>query len=61
VKRWVPELAQLPISAWSGRGHETAPMLPLFSGEPYPSAVVDHAREARSFLERYKEFVQRKL
>jgi deoxyribodipyrimidine photo-lyase len=61
VKRWVPELAQLPMSAWGGRGDDAQPMLPLFSRDNYPTAVVDHVHEARAFLERYKEFVTRRV
>jgi deoxyribodipyrimidine photo-lyase len=62
VKRWVPELAQVPMSAWGGGAHnDEQPMLPLFSPDAYPAPVVDHGREARTFLERYKAFVTRKV
>jgi deoxyribodipyrimidine photo-lyase len=62
VKRWVPELAQVPMSAWGGGAHnDEQPMLPLFSRDAYPAPVVDHGREARAFLERYNAFVTRKV
>lgn len=57
VKRYVPELAQMPMSAWSGRADDGQPMLPLFARDAYPSAVVDHGSAARAFLERYRAFV----
>jgi deoxyribodipyrimidine photo-lyase len=62
VKRWVPELARVPMSAWvSGRRDEAQPMLPLFARDAYPLPAVDHGREARAFLERYKEFLARRV
>jgi deoxyribodipyrimidine photo-lyase len=58
VKRWVPELAQLPVSAWNAAGREDAQLaLPLFAGVAYPRPAVDHEREARAFLERYRAHV----
>lgn len=58
VKRWIPELARVPMSAWvSGRGDQEQPMLPLFARDEYPAPVVDHEREARGFLERYRAYV----
>ncbi|HUA08824.1 MAG TPA: deoxyribodipyrimidine photo-lyase [Candidatus Acidoferrales bacterium] len=56
VKRWVPELAQLPMSAWSGGRDEGQLALPLFA-RAYPAPVVDHEREAHAFLERYRAYV----
>jgi hypothetical protein len=49
------------MSAWGGRGDDGEPMLPLFSRDNYPTAVVDHVHEARAFLERYKEYVARRV
>lgn len=58
VKRWIPELANVPVGAWSAAAREQAQLaLPLFDGDAYPRPVVDHEREARAFLERYREFV----
>jgi len=52
----------MPMSAWTGTArNEEQPMLPLFSRDTYPAPVVDHGRAARAFLERYKDFSQRKL
>ena len=56
VQRWVPELAQLPMSAWSGGRNDAQLALPLFA-RAYPGAVVDHEREAHAFLERYRAYV----
>ena len=60
VRRWVPALAQLPMSAWSGGRDEDQLALPLFDdGEAYPRPVVDHERQARKFLEKYREYMQK--
>ncbi|HTV92060.1 MAG TPA: FAD-binding domain-containing protein [Verrucomicrobiae bacterium] len=62
VKRWVAELAQVPMSAWAGTTrNDEQPMLPLFSRDAYPAPVVDHGREARAFLERYNAYVTRRI
>jgi hypothetical protein len=36
-------------------------MLPLFARDAYPLPAVDHGREARAFLEKYKEYVARRV
>lgn len=58
VRRWVPELAQVPLDAWFGRS-STSPQLRfgLYDGDAYPKPAVDHATAARAFLRRYREFV----
>jgi len=61
VRRWIPQLAQLPMSAWSGGRDEAQLTLPLFAGDAYPRPVVDHEREARKFLEKYKAYLHRAL
>jgi len=52
VRRWIPELAHAPLHG----ARERVPMLPLYDAASYPSPVVDHAREARAFLERYRSY-----
>ncbi|HTU70614.1 MAG TPA: deoxyribodipyrimidine photo-lyase [Candidatus Baltobacteraceae bacterium] len=62
VKTWVAELAQLPPGAWNGRFADDRQLsLELFARDSYPRPVVDHEREARAFLERYKDYLTRKL
>jgi deoxyribodipyrimidine photo-lyase len=62
VKRWIPQLAQLPMSAWSGGRDQDQLTLQLFDGgESYPRPVVDHERAARKFLEKYKAYLHRAL
>jgi deoxyribodipyrimidine photo-lyase len=61
VRRWIPQLAQVPMSAWSGGRDEDQLTLPLFAGDGYPRPVVDHEREARKFLEKYKAYLHRAL
>ncbi len=61
VRRWIPQLAQLPMSAWSGGRDEDQLTLPLFTGDAYPRPVVDHEHEARKFLEKYKAYLHRAL
>ncbi len=52
VRRWIPELAHAPFHDV----RERVPMLPLYDEASYPSPVVDHAREARAFLQRYRSY-----
>jgi deoxyribodipyrimidine photo-lyase len=61
VRRWVPELADVPVARFWGEPGATARQLalPLFGGEGYPAPVVDHESAARAFLERYSAFVAR--
>jgi deoxyribodipyrimidine photo-lyase len=58
VKRWVKELAALPISAWKSGVRDDAQLpLALFESDSYPEPAVEHERVARAFLERYRAFV----
>ncbi|HTV75026.1 MAG TPA: deoxyribodipyrimidine photo-lyase [Candidatus Acidoferrales bacterium] len=60
VRRWVSELAQLPMSAWETRGRDEAQLtLALFASDVYPRPVVNHELEARRFLEKYKDYTSR--
>lgn len=58
VRRWVPELADVPAAdLWDAPGAPARQMaLPLFGSERYPAPVVDHERAARAFLDRYAAF-----
>ena len=58
VRTWVQELAHLPAGADMMRTDTAQIELPLYSGQPYPSPIVDHDRAAREFLTRYQEFTQ---
>lgn len=55
VRRWISELQHAPLEI----GRERPPMLPLYDGNAYPAPIVDHARAARSFLERYGAYTAR--
>jgi deoxyribodipyrimidine photo-lyase len=58
VKRWIPELAALPMSAWMpGVRDDSQLTLALFARDAYPQPAVDHEHEARAFLERYRAYV----
>jgi len=59
VRRWIPELANVPDAALAGLPGQPRRQLalPLFSGEAYPAPVVDHAIAARAFLRRYAAHV----
>jgi deoxyribodipyrimidine photo-lyase len=60
VRRWVKELAHIPVEAWYGRTLDSPQLsLALFDHVAYPQPVVDHAATARAFLRRYSEFVAR--
>jgi len=54
VQRWVAELAHRPMGAWSAASAHAQIELPLFAGRTYPQPVLDHEREARAFLDRYR-------
>ncbi len=52
TRRWIPEL---PLSgAAPADARQIA--LPLFGEQRYPAPILDHAVEARAFLERYRAF-----
>ena len=57
VRRWIPELQQVPLEAWYGR-HSASPQLALalYAGDAYPKPALDHGVAARAFLRRYREF-----
>ncbi len=58
VKRWVSELAALPVSAWSAGARSDAQLaLELFAHDSYVRPILDHEHEARAFLERYRAYV----
>jgi deoxyribodipyrimidine photo-lyase len=54
AQRWIGELAHRPLGTWSSGPGRAQIELPLFSGQDYPQPVVDHEREARAFLARYR-------
>lgn len=55
VRRWIGELSNAPTFAAPSRTRNQIE-LPLFAADPYPLPVVDHEREARAFLDRYRLF-----
>lgn len=58
VRRWVSELAHVPVETWRGRPSDSQQLaLPLYAADTYPQPAVDHAVAARAFLRRYREFV----
>ncbi len=58
VKRYVHELAAVPVAAWDGaHAREGQLSLALFAHDDYPQPVVDHDEAARAFLARYRAFV----
>jgi deoxyribodipyrimidine photo-lyase len=58
VRRWIPELAGVPVASLDPHGRDQPQLaLALFSQDEYPRPVVDHEREARAFLERYRAYV----
>ena len=60
VRRYVPELAHVPTSAWQAPRHDTAQLaLPLFLDENYPSPIVNHDTAARAFLQRYRTYTEK--
>jgi deoxyribodipyrimidine photo-lyase len=57
VRRWIPELQQVPLEAWYGKPSESPQLaLALYAGDAYPKPAVDHAVAARAFLRRYRDF-----
>jgi deoxyribodipyrimidine photo-lyase len=61
VRRWIPELAQVPDAdlfdaVAPGRRPQLA--LSLFGDSAYPPPVLDHEKAARDFLARYANFVR---
>jgi len=56
VKRWVPELAHVPVSAWPQGSAIAQIALPLF-GQTYARPIVDHETAARAFLARYRTYL----
>lgn len=60
VRRWIPELAQVPEADLFGAvapGRRSQLALPLFGDAAYPAPVLDHEVAARGFLARYAAFV----
>lgn len=57
VRQYVPELANIPLSAWNSDRSESQLSLPLFDEAEYPAPVLDHAIAARAFLNRYRQYV----
>ncbi len=61
VRRWIPELADLPDAALlesEAARQERQLRLPLFGRTSYPAPVVEHESVARAFLERYAREVR---
>jgi deoxyribodipyrimidine photo-lyase len=58
VKRWIPELADVPIGSWHNPASDASQLrLTLWPHEHYPEPVVNHEIAARKFLERYNTYV----
>ncbi len=55
VRRWIPELAGLPLDRGDGRQLS----LTLYGDGSYPQPSLDHAATARAFLARYRAFRER--
>lgn len=59
ARTWIEELANLPAGAIGLMRADAAQIeLPLYSGQPYPSPVLDHGRAAREFFAKYQRFMQ---
>ncbi len=57
VRRWIPELRDVPLDAWYGRPPNSPQLaLGLYAADAYPPAAIDHGAAARAFLGRYREF-----
>ncbi len=57
VRRWIPELQQVPLEAWYGRRSASSQLrLGLYAADAYPKPALDHGVAARAFLRRYREF-----
>ncbi len=59
VRRWIEELRHVPVDAWCDPTESSQLAFSLFTDEPYPAPIVDHAAAARTFLRRYREFLRR--
>lgn len=59
VRRWIPELAHVPLATIGSARVSAQIDLPLFSEEAYPHPVIDHDAAARNFLKRYQDFMSR--
>ncbi len=60
VRRWIPELREVPLEAWYGRPAGSPQLgLGLYAADAYPPAALDHEVAARAFLGRYREFSRR--
>jgi deoxyribodipyrimidine photo-lyase len=60
VRRWVPELRDVPLDAWYERPSNSPQLaLGLYDAAAYPGATIDHGVAARAFLRRYREFSRR--
>ncbi|HTU81347.1 MAG TPA: deoxyribodipyrimidine photo-lyase [Candidatus Acidoferrales bacterium] len=58
VRRWVRELAHVPMSVWRGLSADEPQMaFDLFPVGRYPAPVLDHETAARRFLARYRAAV----
>lgn len=59
ARTWISELAHVPGAAAGLLRTPSAQIeLPLFTGQSYPSPIVDHDRAAREFLATYQTFTQ---
>ena len=59
IKRWVRELAQVPLASWDVARVDRAQLaLPLFEEDRYPHPAVDHDAAARAFLARYRAHLE---
>lgn len=58
VRRWIPELAGVPVGWHAGAGQAQL-ALELFPHDAYPDPVVDHEIAGRAFLVQYRAFVER--
>lgn len=60
VRRWIPELHDVPLGAWYGPSVKSPQLaLGLYAAEAYPPPAIDHGAAARAFLRRYREFIRR--
>jgi len=60
VRRWIPELANVPdANLFDGDAAEQRQLaLPLYAAAPYARPVLDHETTARAFLARYQAFAR---
>jgi deoxyribodipyrimidine photo-lyase len=59
VKRFVAELAHVPVAVWDAPRRDDQLALPLFDDAPYVTPVVEHEAAARAFLARYRDHLTR--